>query len=509
MGAMGSPQRALLALSLALASSLSACSCGGSDGGSSGGDTRRTAAPLPRGSPPGVTSFGQSVPAEDDGGELFPGQANSWVLLPDFSLGQGYGLQVVWALQLWAGAPRPAPAEPAAAFDALLTDWMSGALLRPFPNQAAAADLTWLSPVFSAADGLVTALATTSISTAPLAGVTALSGTSGFLAGTADSRLVRTVELAADQTYTLTWRDERNPSEGALLGGAAPPHGPRYQVVLRSPADGALLGDPLFLSTSIDFAPAQAHTAVFSTTPGAIPSGPVELSFEFRSGATLDSSPAYAVVDAVGLSTVGGALASFTNGDFESGLAPWRAGGTGQPQNVRSAPRTLSVDPAGVSTLVVTRTLYAPPAATWARLVDVFENGSDAEVATTVVYATQHAGATDAAWESAAEGRAVVGRDRLGLSRDVGVVFGAGIARFDPASLTPYYAFVVHPLRVPPRGAVALVHFVVQLGQGSVGADHTPTGTLQVCQDIAAAVRSDPRYLADLEPGVLGLVKNF
>lgn len=496
---------------LALASlvaTAAACSCGGTDAPPPAGP--RTAAPLPPGAAPGVTSFGQAVRAEDAGGVLFPGQANSWVLLPDFSLGQGYGNEVAWALQLWAGAPRAAPADPAAASDQLLDDLSGGTLLRPFPGEQAAADLTWLSPVFTAADGLVTAAVTTGIATAPPGGVAALAGTSGFLAGTADSRLARTVTLAAGQTYTLGWRHEVAPSAGALAGGAVPPFGPRWQVVLRSPVTGALLGDPLFLSTGASFEPAADHSAVFTAGAGAVPAGPVELSFELRSGATNGAAPAYAAIDAVSLATAGGPVASFTNGDFEAGLAPWRPAG-GQPQNVRSAPRILPVDPAGVATLSVTRTLYAPPSATFARLVDVFENGSDAEVATTVVYLTVHRADADAAWTPAAGGRAVVGRDRAGFSRDVGVVFGTGATFLGAVTGSPQYAFVLHPLRVAPRGRAALVHFVVQLGQGATwsGGDHAAAGTDAACAAVAAGARSDPRYLQDLEPGVAALVRNF
>jgi hypothetical protein len=503
---------------LLLASAVAAgCSGGSSSGGGDQNnvppvDTARTASPIAGGAAQFVPAFPQAVRAEDKGGELYPGQANSWEISPNFSFGTGFGLQYAFALDLWAGRTTPpGSSDPGVVFNQLVDDYIHSAsttsLLHEFPFDQDASELTYLGPVFGAADGLVTVVVTTSIDAG---GVTAIEGeNTAFLTGTADSRLVRTVTLASGQTYTLSWYDLVSPTPGPFAGGDLPPYGPYFQVVLRNPATGALIGDPLYVSTATFSQPTTLRSTVFST-PGQVPAGPVDLSFEFRSGPSFKGVGSYAAVDAVTLTTAGGAVA-LANGDFEAGLSGgWRAAGGAQSQNVRSAPRVLALDPAGAATVAVTRTVYAPPAAAWSRVVDVFQNDHDAEIVTTVVYVTQLKAGPDAAWASAAGGKAMVGRDTASSLRDVGIVFGSGLASFDASA--PDLGFVVHLLRVPARGKSALAHFVVQLGQGATwsGADHATPGTDAVCQSIATGFRAtDPIYRQDLEPGVSSLVKNF
>jgi hypothetical protein len=499
------------AISLAAGLSLLVAGCARSAPGATP-EVRHVASATSADVGPGLTSFAQNVPAEDLLGELFPGQANSWVVDRDFSLGPGFGLEYAYALQLWVGRTTPpASADPAIVFAQLLDDWIASAstaaLLHPFPYDQGAPEVTSLTPVLGPGNGLVTALVST-----PVAGgsVGALEGhASGFLAGTVDSRLVRTLTLAGGRTYTVGWVEEVSPAAGRLLGADAEPFGPRWQVVLRDPATGAALGDPLYVSTSAAFEPAQAHSAVF-TTGGGVPAGPVDLSYEFRSAASLDALGTYASVDAVTLATSDGPVA-LPDGDFEAGLGPWQAAGGGQSQNLRSGVRVLALDPDGATTVAVTRTFYAPPAAPWARIVDVFENDQDVDLATTVVYATTHQGGSTAAWTSAANGRALVGRDTTSGVRDVGIVFGTGTGLVDPLGAVPDLAFVVHALRIPARGRTALATFVVQLGQGATmtGQDHPTTGTDAACAAIASGYRTQPAYRDWLERGVEAMVRNF
>jgi hypothetical protein len=179
----------------------------------------------------------------------------------------------------------------------------------------------------------------------------------------------------------------------------------------------------------------------------------------------------------------------------------------GRSQNVRSAPRVVAIDPAGLATVAVTRTFYAPPTAGWARMVDVVRNDGPAPISRSLLYVTP-LGASTPAVTAAAAGKAAVARDTIGLARDLGLVFGTGAAAFDAG--VSNFLFVVHDVTILPHGGeVAIVHFVVQLGQGSTGADHSTTGTDAACSAIAAGFRSDPRYQVDLEPGVLGLVQNL
>ncbi len=452
----------------------------------------RTAIPIATGDP-GLTSWAQTVPEEDGAGSVFPGQANIWLLDRDFSLAAApFGWEYSAALQLAIGDVTPSPT-----VATLYDDWTGQLHLLPYDQRAD--EVTFLTPRFGIADGIVTAMIGVIPGLPPLDGAF-----SGYLNGTADSRLVRTVTLDPDQTYTLTWRDQLDLYDDALLGAAVPPYGPRYEVVLRNSTTGAVIGDPLYLTTAAIWQ-SSSRSAGFSTTTGNVPAGDVDLSFELRSAAF-----GSAVVDDVDLSSDAGVevVSSVSdNGNFESGVAPWRFGGGGESRNVRSAARAIGVDPSGATTLAVTRTFYAPPTATWARLVDEFRNDGDAPVTTKVVYRTTLAGASPGL-ALAAQDRAVVGWDAAGLVRDVGVVFGTGIAYFDPQD--PFYraeVFFVHDLTVPAHGRVALAHFVVQLGQGATGFDHSTTATETVCAAIAAGFPGE--YAQDLEAGVLGRIANF
>jgi len=455
----------------------------------------RLATPIVTGDP-GVTSWAQTVPDEDGAGSVFPGQANIWWLDRDFSLaGAPWGYEYSSALQLAVGDVTPSPS-----IATLQGDWTGQ--LHLFPYDQRADEVTFLTPRFGIADGVVTAaIGAFSALPSPLDGYF-----SGYLNGTADSRLFRTVTLEANQTYTLIWQDEfdLHPLYPASpVGAAAPPYGPRYQVVLRNTNTGAVIGDPLYVTTATTWTSASWRTASFST-PGNVPPGDVDLSFELRSAAF-----GYAIVDDVALfSDAAFVVTTDNNGDFESGVAPWRYGGDGESRNVLSGERAVDVDPAGATTLAVTRTFYAPPTAAWGRFVDEFRNDGDAPVTTKVVYraALGYPYWSDPVVALAAAGRAVVGHDALGNVRDAGIVFGAGSPFYgDPSS--PGEVFIIHDLTVPAHSAVALAHFVVQLGQGAVLADHLTTATDAVCAAIADGFPGE--YAQDLEPGVLARIANF
>ena len=489
-------------------------------------DTARIASPLPAGSTPGLASWAQGVRAEDQGGELFPGHANTWEVGHDHALGSGYGLEYGFAMYLTAGrTTHPATSDPGDHFTQLYVDWAQLAatgLLNAFPFDQNVTELTYLSPVFTAADGLVTAVVTTAIGTAPANPpvASALAGNlSGFVVGTADSRLVQTVTLSFGQTYTLAWLEQVSLAPDRFDGSADLPYGGRWQVVLRDPASGAALADPLLVLTTSSatpdlFEPTTVHTVTLLAPVAHTTS--VDVSFELRSAARNDGPVGYAAVDAVTLTTAGGPNV-LSNGDFEQGLTGWRAAGGGQPQNVRGAPRVVPLDPLGATTVAITRSFYATPTSTWGRYVDVFQNDHDAEVVTTVVYAMLYSAVDLTGWSAAASAKALVGRDTTGGVRDVAIVYGSGFASWEPPGTgstraVPDTAFVVHKIQIPAHGKAALVHFVVQLGQGAdqTGLDHATTGTDAECQKIVDGFRApDPTYRQDLEAGVLSLVKNL
>src|SRR6266568_4575656 len=91
--------------------------------------------------------------------------------------------------------------------------------------------------------------------------------------------------------------------------------------------------------------------------------------------------------------------------------------------------------------------------------------------------------------------------------RDVGLVLGNGAAY-----LAADYSqiFIVHALEVAPLSKVALVHFVVQLGEsaGGLTVADVPANTDAVCGQIVNDFPQD-QYWQDLEPGVMQIIRNF
>jgi hypothetical protein len=439
------------------------------------------AAPVP------VACWGQTVADVSGLREAFPGQANTWMLDRDFSLA-GFASQYSHALQVRHGAITTPVTH------ATLTADFAGGALAAFPYDQAASEVAFLSPRFGTADGVETAVVSdgASVGLSPLAG-----SYSGFLNGTSDSRLSRTLPFDPGHVYTISWTHDVLLNTGLLLGVDAAPYAPRYQVVLRDPADGSQIGDPLYVSTAgYDYA-----TPSISVSGASVPALAV-LSFELR-GEPLSS----AMIDLLTIDDGSGPVDP-GNGGFELGLLdPWVANTGAELQNVRSGPRTVG---AGGSALKVTRTIYAPPATTWARVVDVFENEGASTVATSAVYSTLLGGSAAHA-ASRASGAAVVGWDAAGAVRDVGLVLGGPTAHGTAyLSAGDPQIFVVHDLVVPPGGRVALVHFVVQLGEVAVlTTSGLPTNTEAVCGAIVDGFPTVNEYWNDLEPGVMEAIKNF
>jgi hypothetical protein len=448
---------------------------------------RQASVVYPPALPVPVTTWGETVADGAGLGEVFAGQADYWAIDQDFSFHQSFASLFSNALLLGTGTPTQPPS-----VSSLLTDFPTFA---PFPFDQTALEVRFLSPRFTAADGVVTAAASDGVQMA----VTTISGArSGFLSGTSDSRLSQTISgLDPAAVTTFTWTHAAFMQVGYLAGSDADPFEPRYQVVLRD-ATGTQLGDPLFVSTT-DVVLAPVSVGRFGVP------AQVVLSFELHAEAN-----SYVELDDVSVDA-GGGPALVPNGGFEGSsldpLDPWVASSGAESQNVRSGVR-----PVGAPALSVSRTIYAPPAAGWARVVDVFDNEGAATVATSAVYETVLS-ALDPLAIVTAGGAAVVGWDGSALKtgRDVGIVVGNGTAYVDNGALTAGSVFVVHDLVVPPGGKVAIVQFVVQLGgaEGGATADLVPPLTAAKCVEIVAGFPSNQAYWQDLEPGVMHAIRNF
>lgn len=453
-------------------------------------DRAPLAVPLPAGWPyVVVTSWGQTVavtPRDASGlGELFRGQANSWTLDPDFSLGAGHGREYASALVLHTGAPTSPTSH-----TSLLADFEADALAA-FPRDQAASDAVLLTPTLGRDD-----VKGVAIWNALSTGIPAISGSySAYLNGTAHSVLGGyLLEFTPGETYTFGWTHQAVLRAGGLVGADAPPYAPSYQVVLRTPAiPTTLIGEPLYASST------DVARATESVTRSGLPQHAV-LQFELRSEA-----PGYVEIDDLTLSGPAGSI-SLRNAGFENGFDGWVDLSGGDSHHVRSSPRDVG---AAGSALRVTRAFYAPPGAAWGRMVDVFENTAATPVATTAVYATLLHGTSPLAAVTQG-GRAVVAWDRDATMRDLGIVFGTGtsyVADGDPR------VYVLHDLSVPAGARVALVHFVVQLGEtaGGASAANFPRGTDDECAAVLNGFSSlgVETYRRDLEPGIRDIVANL
>lgn len=278
----------------------------------------------------GGTVFGQSLPARDAHGDIFPGQANFWDLDNDLSLLSG-GDESLFEGALRLDVVTDAATNTAASFPAV-----------PY------SDLTWSEPFFTQADGVKTVAVT---------GADAgISGRySAMLNGTSDSRLQQDVDLAGAGTpLTLSWSDLDLPAPGNFEGEPT-----RYDLVIRD-RDGAVLRRESIADLPDDPMPMTRDLSPFAGAR-------ITVSFEARF-----ADYGVVLIDDVSLRDASGREYVF-NGDFEkSDLRGWKTALALESQNVASVPRDL----AGIPGLRVTRSFFTAPTSPWGRWVDVFENTS-------------------------------------------------------------------------------------------------------------------------------------
>ena len=449
----------------------------------------------------GITTFGQTIPADDQDLEVFPGQANVWDIDADFALLDGGDFQFEYAMALAVGPIGRRTA---------------------FPIDQSYQELTWGGPLLGPEDGVVVAAVADGSFVDPIDG-----NYSAYLNGTSDSRLMQDVDLTGvpeGTPLTLSWSQI-----SALLSGyfeGAPSY---FRLVVRDAEGAELLRRPL------DVGPVEDSLDV-TALAGRV----IQISFEAQFVTfqwVFDTTPSVSLSGLVQIDNV--TLRDdqendfIVNGDFETGdLTGWDTNVPQESQNITSGTRTLSTDSVSVN---VTRSFFTVPNNLWGRWVDVFENPGPAEIAvplrytvflganlneqrpdgsyigTAVIYDPETGGRALTAWDA---------RELLGFvgSRDVGLVFGTLEA--DQISLTDLATVDGDPeiyledvLLIPPGGRLAVVNFVVMNGTdtGEGAADLAARAT-QIDEENRRIVQNfwtDPQYLQGIPQDIQDVIVNF
>ena len=472
----------------------------------------------------GITVFNQSTAALDGNSEVFPGQANFWDLDLDATMFDGFWDQFDGNMFLTVE-------------DNFGTEF--------FPADQTYAELSFLTPVMTALDGIKVAAVAHHDSYSgpdprvPILAVAGEGNYSAWLNTSSDSRLQQLVDLtAASAPVTFSVQDEVLAQLGEFQDPDNPPF-PHYRIVLRDPATGAVLQtlfEPPLTTRNPDRKEVELPRATRSLTlDPSVLGRKVLLSFEFRAangalfnaaGDLVEYLGSYARIDNVSLQDATGEYVQ--NGDFETGsLSGWTTNTARESQNIRFGQRT-------VNELVVTRHFYAAPNQLWARWVDVFENNTASPLVKTVSLETilgamggavvyPHPGTADpdiralTAWDSGAGDRSQREIDAP-FYRDSGLVFGNAkrvifTSMSDPIIADDDYIDIQHLVIIPPGGRVTLVHFTLLNGE-STGKTATNTAaratTIDLERDkILNNFWSDPRYRDGMTQAQIDTIQNF
>jgi hypothetical protein len=452
----------------------------------------------------GVTTITQKCPLTDPtGGEPFPLHANTWDIDVSMTLNDGWDDQ-------WD--PGPGGDGPSStSFTGPGTLNVGGT---DFPDDQTFGELTFSTPIFTSADGLVAAAVTGSAFAAPLAGTM-----TAYLNALADARLQQTINLTGAVTpVNLTWTDQCGINTGGLPGDAS-----HYQVVIRDTN-----GNLLFTAATALTVSAATRTVGPVSLPVTL-TGTIVLSFEQRSTPRFGrETPAWTAIDNVSLKDNGGAGAErIVNGTFETGdLTGWASVAPGEPQNFTSGVRTFG-------NIQVTRSFYTAPGALWSRFTDTYTNMSTTAAVTTTAVYTYNQGSDGGSEIYSPTGSALMGVsswDTTTGDRDIGLVFGSGATSVS-FSATPTFGLTTAPapapltsgddiriqynLSIPANGVVTIVHFPIQDGietaqlPGVTDLSARATVIDQQVLTILQNVRKDPQYLRGLTQEQYNTLLNY
>lgn len=474
----------------------------------------------------GITIFPQTTPVLDGFSELFPEQANFWDLDRDIAQVDGFWNQfqgnMVLAVQT-TGLP--------------LTEEL-------FPTNQTYAELTFMTPLLSALDGLrVAAVASHASYTGPDSVIAILpdldeGNASAWLNATADSRLQQVLDLRqVSGTLTLNWKDQYLVQAGDFPGAT-----PYYRVVatdLATSAQTTLFEGTLSTRNVVETTPSRLRVPHSGVDLSAFAGKQILLSFELRGAHQLlrdsfgdvEFIGSFARIDNVSVRDAG-SNEFVINGGFENGMAGWSANAGLQSQNLRSASRN-------VNGLSVTRHFYTVPDQLWARWTDVLENITATPITRRIVLRTflGSEGKGIIYLNNDATPQALTSWDGTALNgpvlpdRDIGLVFG------NPALITgnrnnntdginaPFSASALdvadgsdiiemaHDVTIPAFGRTTLVHFALMSGDntGETAVNTTARATLIDTEiaNILTNFRTNPRYRDGMTQAQIDTLQNF
>ena len=374
----------------------------------------------------GITTFNQTVPAEDGDGEVFPGQANKWDIDSDGSLDDGWDDQ----------------------FDGALEIDVNG---NSFPYDQTYADLTYSTPLFGFDDGVkIAALADNTNGVRPLNGNYSL-----LLNQTSRSNIYQEIDLSS-ATAPLEFKFEYNAgAESYDIGGRD-----YYLSVIVIDSNGTKNETKIIENIWND---QDIVTMDFSAYAGQN----ITLAFEFTSDGYY-----VAKIDDVSIKNAAGTVEYVQNGDFESGtLDHWVESEPVETQNMTMGTRTVG----GVD---VTRSFYTKPNSLWGRWVDTYENNTASIMDINVTY-DSNLGSDDCGiiyYTPNAGNKALTTWDGDNSDRDIGFVFGnASRVEFysddglckdgDGDNGDDYIYFYYDNISIPANSKVSIVNFIVMNGK--------------------------------------------